>query len=87
MGKTSLETKVAIITGGGSGIGREIALRFAREGATVVIPDINVLGAQETQKAIADSRSQCESRRRCEKNGERSCRRSGKDQYSKVERS
>ncbi len=36
-----LENKVAIVTGGGMGIGREIALSFASEGAKVVVADIN----------------------------------------------
>jgi NAD(P)-dependent dehydrogenase (short-subunit alcohol dehydrogenase family) len=36
-----LENKVAIITGAGSGIGRESALLFAREGARVVVADVN----------------------------------------------
>jgi NAD(P)-dependent dehydrogenase (short-subunit alcohol dehydrogenase family) len=36
-----LEGKVAVITGAGSGIGREAALLFAREGARVVIGDVN----------------------------------------------
>jgi D-sorbitol dehydrogenase (acceptor) len=36
-----LENKVAIVTGGGQGIGHAISLRFASEGAAVVIADIN----------------------------------------------
>ena len=35
-----LEGQVAVITGAGSGIGREIARRFAREGARVAIADL-----------------------------------------------
>ena len=42
-----LKDKVAIITGGGQGIGREYALRFAREGAKVVIGDIRDSQAEE----------------------------------------
>ncbi|HEX5689031.1 MAG TPA: SDR family NAD(P)-dependent oxidoreductase, partial [Roseiflexaceae bacterium] len=36
-----LENKVALITGAGSGIGRETALLFAQEGAAVVVADVN----------------------------------------------
>lgn len=36
-----LQDKIAIITGAGSGLGRETALRFAREGATVVVGEVN----------------------------------------------
>ncbi len=42
-----LEGKVAVVTGGGSGIGREAVLRFLREGAKVVIGDLNEKTAQE----------------------------------------
>ena len=41
-----LENKVALITGAGSGIGRETALLFASEGARVVVADVNDAGGQ-----------------------------------------
>ncbi len=47
-----LENKVAIVTGGGSGIGREIALKFASEGAKVVVSDLNEDGGGQTVAQI-----------------------------------
>jgi len=48
-----LQGKVAMITGASQGIGREYALRFAREGAAVVIADIREEAARKVQDEIA----------------------------------
>ena len=47
-----LKDKVAIVTGAASGIGREIALAYAREGAKVVIADLNQAAADKTASEI-----------------------------------
>ena len=47
-----LKDKVALITGAASGIGRETALLFAREGAHVVVVDVNEEGGAETVREI-----------------------------------
>ena len=50
-----LEGKVAVITGAGSGIGRETALLFAREGAKVVVADYVPEAGEETVRQIRES--------------------------------
>lgn len=47
-----LEDKVAIITGGGRGLGKAFALKYAEEGAKLLLPDINLEQAQEAAKDI-----------------------------------
>ncbi|MFC1938785.1 SDR family NAD(P)-dependent oxidoreductase [Chloroflexota bacterium] len=50
-----LATKVAIITGAGSGIGRATAILFAKEGAKVVVADWVAEGGKETTKMIKEA--------------------------------
>jgi NAD(P)-dependent dehydrogenase (short-subunit alcohol dehydrogenase family) len=49
-----LAGKVALITGAGSGIGRQAAILFASEGAKVAVADINAEGGAETVKLVQD---------------------------------
>lgn len=50
--KANLEGLVALVTGGGSGIGRATALAFAREGARVIVSDTDEQGGAETVAQI-----------------------------------
>jgi NAD(P)-dependent dehydrogenase (short-subunit alcohol dehydrogenase family) len=50
-----LEGKAALVTGGGSGIGRATALAFGREGAKVVVSDVNADGGEETVSTIKEA--------------------------------
>lgn len=48
-----IQGKVAVVTGGGSGIGRATAIRLAEQGASVLIVDVQKQGAEETLAQIA----------------------------------
>lgn len=52
MTKFSLKNKTAVVTGGGSGIGKAISLTFAKQGAKVQILDFNIEVAKEVVKEI-----------------------------------
>ena len=47
-----LAGKIAVITGGGSGIGRACAVRFAMEGATVCVADLDQAAAKDTARRV-----------------------------------
>jgi len=53
-----VDGKIALVTGGGSGIGQAAALAFAREGAKVVVADVIVEGSEETVKRIKSGRGE-----------------------------
>lgn len=50
-----LKNKVAFVSGAGSGIGRAVAEAYAREGAKVIVSDVNEAHGEETVKAIKES--------------------------------
>jgi NAD(P)-dependent dehydrogenase (short-subunit alcohol dehydrogenase family) len=54
-----LEGKVAIITGGGAGIGRACVELFAREGARVVIAELDAATGEETRDAVSKTGGSC----------------------------
>src|SRR5205085_3452103 len=56
-----LQDHIAAITGAGSGIGRAIAIGYAREGARVVVLDVNAEGAGETTQQILNAGGKADS--------------------------
>ncbi|MBA3871060.1 MAG: glucose 1-dehydrogenase [Anaerolineae bacterium] len=50
-----MEGKIALVTGGGNGIGQAVCLEFARQGAKVMVVDIDAAAAKKTAAAIRDS--------------------------------
>jgi NAD(P)-dependent dehydrogenase (short-subunit alcohol dehydrogenase family) len=52
-----IENKIAIITGGGGGIGGAVAARFVKEGARVAVADIDANAARTKVAALAATRS------------------------------
>src|SRR5690242_16083944 len=50
-----LQDKVALITGAGAGIGRQAALLFSREGASIICVDLNEQAARETAKMLPNA--------------------------------
>ncbi len=62
VGAGLVEGKIALVTGGASGIGRASALLFAREGAKVVVSDVDTEGGQETVRTIEKAGGEAEFR-------------------------
>src|SRR5258706_1926811 len=52
---TSLQGRTAVVTGGASGIGRALSLLFAREGADVVVADLDEAGMAETVAGVTQA--------------------------------
>ena len=53
-----LKDRVAIVTGGGKGIGHEICLGLVKEGAKIVIAEIDIENSEKAKKKIIDAGSE-----------------------------
>ena len=51
----SLDNKICIVSGAASGMGKQISLGFAEYGASVILVDINIEGAEETHSLIKNN--------------------------------
>lgn len=60
-----ISNDIVLVTGGASGIGRLMAIKFAKRGAKVIIWDLNQAGLEETAKMIEELRSKKENVGKC----------------------
>src|SRR5262245_21444680 len=59
MSERRFERRVALITGAGTGIGRELALAYAREGARIAIGARRIEPLEETARLVAEAGGEC----------------------------